>query len=115
MKIATRTRTTQVDDVRTVKVITTKTITWQRIPSNWRLPCGCINPDIWVSQDAGQSECTDCGRSWWMMGATGFGDLKAGIPYLGIPYPSQGSCVMLDGKPQGAAVLVLTEAMQEPI
>lgn len=77
-------------DTRTTKFITTRTAAWTRIPTYWQLPCGCIGPDIWTSDDLHQAECTDCGRGWKHMTHI---------------------CEMLDGKPQGAPVLVLTEKM----
>src|SRR3546814_5353291 len=38
-------------DTRTTKFITTKTASWTRIPTYWQLPCGCIGPDIWRSEE----------------------------------------------------------------
>lgn len=61
---------------------------WYRHKAGWQLPCGCIGPDIWINDQKGQSECTDCGRGWkWMTTM----------------------CEMLDGLPQGEPVLVLLD------
>lgn len=77
-------------DTRLTTVITSITSSWKRIATYWQLPCGCIGPDIWNSEDLRQAECTECGRGWKHMTTT---------------------CEMLDGKPQGQPVLVLTEKM----
>jgi hypothetical protein len=61
---------------------------WELRPSNWQLPCGCIGADFWSSDEQRQSRCTSCWRGWWHMGVKG------------------GSCVMLDGKPQGVMIEV---------
>lgn len=71
---------------------------WETIATYHQLPCGCIGPTIRSNETLHQSECTDCGRGWYHMGA---------------PYPGrQDYCVMLDGAPQGAPVLVLTKTME---
>ena len=90
MKTTTRQRIKVDGNVRSTIITTTKTINWRRIPTNWQLPCGCIGPDIWTSDDISQSECTDCGRGWKRMTHI---------------------CEMIDGQPQGKPVLVLTEKM----
>ncbi len=66
---------------------------WKYIQTSWQLPCGCIGPDIKSSKSLRQSTCTHCHRGWWHMGVRG------------------GSCTMLDGQPQGEAVLILTHEM----
>ncbi len=90
MKVRTQSRTKVVGNIRTTtRIVSTDTV-WKRVPTSWQLPCGCINPDIWTSDDVEQAECTDCGRQWKHM--TTF-------------------CDMLDKQPQGKPVFVLTEAM----
>lgn len=58
-----------------------------------KLPCGCMGADIKSSQVYRITECQACGRGWWHSGVRGWG------------------CTMLDGKPQGEPVLILSEKM----
>ena len=90
MKPTVKERTKVIGDTRITSLVSTTKATWKRISTYWRLPCGCVNPDIWTSDDLHQSECTDCGRRWKHMTTT---------------------CEMLDGQPQGPEVYVLTEKM----
>lgn len=103
MKTVTRERIKVDGNVRSTITTTTRTINWKRIPTSWQLPCGCIGPDIWTSDEVQESECTDCGRGWRHMAASGPG--SKGV------YGHYGHCVMLDGQPQGQPVLVLSEEM----
>ena len=75
------------------KVAPPPSVRWELIETNWQLPCGCINADIWNSAEAEQAYCASCGRGWWHMGR------RAGY------------CVMFDGKPQGEPVFILTDRM----
>ena len=103
MKVATRERVKVDGNVRSTIITTTKTISWKLVSTNHQLPCGCIGPDIWSSDDVQESECTSCGRGWRHMASSGPG--SKGV------YGNYGYCVMLDGKPQGEPVLVLKEEM----
>lgn len=66
---------------------------WTLHLTNWQLPCGCISPDIWSCSELRQSECTHCHRRWSHMGARGW------------------RCEMMDGKPQGKPLYILTSEM----
>lgn len=68
------------------RVIENRT-TYKRHKAGWQLPCGCIGPAVWISDEAQQAFCDHCGRQWWLMGVK-----------------SMNYCVMLDGKPQGRPI-----------
>lgn len=70
---------------------------WVLQGTHWQLPCGCIGPDIWGSEEAKQSYCTDCGRGWW---------------HYGEGPTARWLCEMLDGGPQGPPVLVLMNKVE---
>lgn len=103
MKRTVRNRVKLEGSVRTTIVTITTQHEWELKPTSHQLPCGCIGPNIWSSDELQESECTDCGRGWRHMCATGPG--SKGV------YGSHAFCVMLDGKPQGEPVLVLGEKM----
>ena len=63
---------------------------WERVPTTWQLPCGCIGADMWKCESIEQSHCVECGRGWHWMGNFGY-------------------CRMLDGQPQGEPLLILKE------
>lgn len=84
-------RTVREGDTLTVierKVVETRT-TYKRHLGGWQLPCGCIGPAVWISNQLKQAFCDACGRGWWLMGVK-----------------SNNYCVMLDGKPQGQPLRV---------
>lgn len=67
------------------KMVVKKTQYKKHDLGNWQLPCGCIGPAVWMSDE--QGFCDHCGRGWWLMGVK-----------------SNAYCIMLDGKPQGRPI-----------